>query len=265
MAEDGIIADTIRITEPYFEDIPSEGADVYCTVLVKGLTLSRKPTPEILNQEFAAAGLSDGCLSIREFQHESEWGCALVAGIVLNILAYLLVQWSLPIIAVKYGWMFFLCLIVLVLFLGKVFRNSSRHISVFCRNGKEVSIVQGTLGRFGSNVSGVHTKWRQPLKPEMLETWAETCIKRARVRAEKIATELGVRIIGIHSYIEEHSLPPDTYSSPPSMGGRVRMTSQLRSAEPMSWDVDSSSRVRMGICVHVTYRVVNADGLNGVA
>jgi len=250
-----IHTETVTIIEEQMQDIKSNGADIRCSIAVNG-RLTGTPEPvAALRKSLMDGGHGPDCIRIESMTHSSSnesIGCTAVVAIVAFGVAFSKgekLDIFLPVIVLGgvalmgYFWWFN--------------RTTTCSFRIHCKDSDAVERTHQKLGE-NTKFQVMNTDWRYEVDPSALTSWAEKCIQRAHVRAEKVAEALGVKLDGVHSYEETHSLPRNNYT-PDFGGGTPAMervpAARMRTMDSLAPDNGPSDAERGGLGVIVRYRI----------
>jgi hypothetical protein len=176
---DIVPADTITIVERQFQDMKSSGADVKCSVLLRG-RISGTPQPVAeLRKRLTDAGLSSDCIRIDDLTYNSNtaeaFGCLFVLGIIAGSLAFSKgADMAMVVPAVAFA--------VLAIWCAYWFYNRTTvcNFKVVCKNSPAVEVAHKFIAE-NSDFQVSSTEWRYEIDAGLLTDWAEKCIERANV------------------------------------------------------------------------------------
>jgi hypothetical protein len=264
------IPDTITITEYHFLDIKSNGADVECSTTAHTGRESTPPLVKAVAKELSAIGVKESALSVTNLSRSNDIiGCAgglLVFAAVISAIALesrgIKIETAAP---------YMLAAAIVIMGLAWHFgRQTTCSFKITCADNETVDRLQQLLSEKFQKVTLLSTAWRYDVPSKTLAEWADQCIERANARAARVATALGVQIIGVHSYEEKHELPQRHYSSDHGAPAMARS----RAAAPYEMKGGGSARVgsyvaegqeRSGAHVRIEYRVTNYRAVEGPA
>jgi hypothetical protein len=243
-----LVPDTISITEDHRDEIRSHGADVVVKLSRTGG--ARRPAAALAatRRHLEHAGALAESITTKYMQRESvSWLPPLIAAPVAVGIFVLL--HSAELAAGFFG-------AVLLLALVGGFRwlaSTTVGLSIRCPDEAAVGrVLDATATRAGLDVESV--SWRYDIDPTTRDTMVERCIERANVRAACVAQGLGVEILGIHSYVEQHEIPQTAYS-PPRAAVAMRAKGSFAAASALPAFGPLSSTERVGVTITVQYRV----------
>lgn len=193
---------TITVTERHLSEVRSAGADVFVSIEERRAGSKTSGRVVDLRRSLEKRGLTEQDMML-EGAESSSWawipipfavgcGAAALASDTLRLAA-------LPAAA---G----LVVIALILSLMKLGTLTAR-LKIRCADAERVNAVLDTVLTF----PGAHTQsiaWRFETDPDAREAWTAEAVRRAQRRAERIASELKVRIVGVHALHEDCETPP---------------------------------------------------------
>lgn len=208
-------ADTITIVEHQTQEMKSTGADIRCAISLIGKLTGTPEVVTALRKALIDGGHATDCLSVESMTHSNEgtaFGCMTAA--VVGVCAFAFskgarMDYVVPaaviggaIIAGIFWW---------------TNRTTSCAFRITCKDSEAVSRTHAKLGE-NSKFQVTSTDWRYEIDSSTFTNWAEKCIQRANVRAEKVAAALGVKLDGVHSYEEDQELPRNYHTPEVSSG-----------------------------------------------
>lgn len=244
--------DTITITERRFEDIESRGADVRISLDELGRGARTSGRVATFRALLAQRGFTEGDITVQGVSRSSVAWPALPLGIVaLVVVLFTVRSWLWAGAAVLGSVLLHAALRALKLGATTV------TLSVRCADSARVGEVLDAALEAGATVELVG--WIYESSPVRRETWAVDAIERANVRAARVAEALGVRVVGVHAYREQHTEPEPSYTppgavAPPASKSRVGAASI---SESLGTPV---GRERAGVVVEIEYRVARRQG-----
>ncbi len=250
-----IHTETVTIIEEQMQDIKSNGAEIRCSISMNGRMTGTPEPVAALRKALIDGGHTSDCIRIEGMTHSSSnesIGCTAIMVLVACGAAFskgAQLEVFLPVILIggaavmAYFWWFN--------------RTTTCSFRIHC---KDSAAVERTHQKLGENIKFqvLNTDWRYEVDSAALTGWAEKCIQRAHLRAEKVAEALGVKLDGVHSYEESHSLPRNNYT--PDFGGGAPAMARMavaRRATLDSYEPDNgpSDAERGGLGVIVRYRI----------
>ena len=201
--------DTITLVESWHQDLRSDGADLKLTMTQKTSHPELGALPSLLDIDPEQITI-DNVTS-----HREDVGCLVTGGVLSSVIGGVgLYAFSggepVSILGPLAGWLLFIAILCVVLRRP----NYTARVSIRCDTSDEVYRITSRAGDI-EHMNLSSTQWRYTIDAEQKGDWTELCIKKARERAQRIARALDVRIIGVHHYHEQFSLPNQHYSSAP--------------------------------------------------
>lgn len=244
--------DTITITERRFEDIESRGADVRISLdeLTRGARTSGRLAA--FRARVAQRGFTEGDITVQGVSRNSVAWLAVPLGIIALIVVLFTVRSWVWVGAVVLGSVL-LHAALSALKLG----GTTVTLLVRCADSARVGQALDAAHEAGATVDMVG--WIYESSPVRREAWAVEAIERANVRAARVAEALGVRLVGVHAYREQHTEPEPSFTppgavAPPASKSRVASASL---GESLGTPV---GRDRAGVVVEIEYRVARRPG-----
>ncbi|MFT3773346.1 MAG: SIMPL domain-containing protein [Minicystis sp.] len=242
------IPDTITVTEQHFEEIRSTGADVRLTASESGLGKGSSGRIAALRKMLGEKGFAEDDIMLHGVDR-TPWGwIAIPLGIAVSF--GVLFALGLNAALLSAGIFVLVYMLLAALELGTV----TATYQVRCADAERVSRLLEALFDFGADVQSI--TWRYDIVPAVRSEWTARAIERAKGRADRIAAALGVRILGVHAFDEEHRAPQVT--APPPVVMAVK-SERARAGKAMSvgesLGAAPSNAERAGVVVNVRYRV----------
>lgn len=257
-----VLPDTITIDEYHYLDIKSEGADIECRVSER---VGKGPIPGILSRVKASlreAGFAEDVLSVRNLRKDNEtFGCVTTVAVIAVIAGTALAHSEKMDVASTLAGLT-ICAAVAVGLAWVFARRTECTFKIRCKDSESVGRTHKLLSSF-QPITILSTEWRYEVQSEALSDWADKCIRRANVRAQRVAKALGVQIVGIFSYEEKHELPKRHYTpeNAPLEAAAPRRASYAKVAQtpppPDLQALDVGGDSRAGAHVSIRYRVAN--------
>ncbi|APR83406.1 Hypothetical protein A7982_08755 [Minicystis rosea] len=239
--------DTITITEEHFEDIRSAGADVRLSASESGFGAASSGRIAAVRGLLGEHGFPEQDISLQGIDH-TPWAWIVIPVGMLASFIVLGAFGARSTAGVVFGFAL-LYAIVAAAKLGTV----SATLQVRCGNAERVSRLIDVALSAGVDVQA--TVWRYDIAPPDRSAWTRQAIARARARADEIAAALGVRILGVHAFHEEHVTPRPSYPAlavPPVRKAESKARLSKTVGESLG---DASGVDRAGVTVTVRYRV----------
>jgi hypothetical protein len=242
-----LVPDTISITEEHRGETKSHGADVLLKLSRTGLARRHAAALEATRRHLDQAGVPAKAISTKYVQREAiGWLPPLVAAPVA-IGVFLL--WH---SAVGAAGLFGVVLLVALVGGFRWLATTTVGLGILCTDEVAVGrVLDVSAAKARLEVEAV--SWRYDIDPVTRDTMVERCIERANARAEQVARGLGVEILGIHSYVEDHQLPQTAYS--PAAVAVPRAKGHGATASGMAAFGSMSNTERVGVTITVQYRV----------
>ena len=257
--------DLITIVEYHFQDIHGTGADVECEVIGRAI---QGPLPSVISEIREALkdqNFDETAMNIGYFQKASRngWWSLLVIFGVLGLLAGIpLVVTFGGITESKAFWVWGAIITIATAILVWAPSKVRCSFRIRCDQKSAVERIYSVLQSNFPKVTILRAHPRFNVESAILADWALKCIERANVRAQGVAKALGVRILGVYSYEEDHTLPKNHYTpGQVSMPAMSRVRGNNRSYMS-NFTNDYSEQSRAGASIRIQYRIENPAKLD---
>lgn len=152
---------------------------------------------------------------------------------------------------------------------GTIMKTSqaSYRLKVHCAKLEALPSVLGVITS-QKNTALSHIEWGYPDEEALKDQWLEECVAKAHAKAHKVASGLGVKLAGVHSFTEEHSDPEAVRPDFPALEAMAMRKAagmeRARVAED-EFGLDVTHAKMLGLRVTVEFRVSGYEGGEGNA
>ncbi len=242
--------DTLTVTEHFYDDLRSTGADVRIKVSERSLGARSSQRVAALRARLVARGFAEGEVMLEDIDHTPWAWIAIPFAFVAPIPTWIRTEAILPALAAA-GAFVLLYLVLRAAKLGSV----TATLKVRCADTARAGVAIDEALSSGAELGPIG--WRYDVPATSAGDWAELCAARASARATRLAEALGVRIVGVHAVHEEHTLPQTSYTVPlaPVMAAPPSKARLGGGALSESLGAAPSTTQRAGLRLTVAYRV----------
>lgn len=133
--------------------------------------------------------------------------------------------------------------------------EASYSLRVHCARLEAVGDVVGVIGS-QKNITLQGIRWGYGDTGELRDRWLEDCARQAHDKAKKVASALGVKLTGVHSFAETYlDSEAEDVRSPRSGDMEFAMARARHVASPVDLGMDVSHAKTVHLQVRVDYRV----------
>jgi hypothetical protein len=199
----------ITVTERQLAEVRSTGADVFVSISERRAGAATSGRIVELRRALQKRGVTDADVMLEGIEKSSWAWIPIPFAIACGFAALFSDDLRSHALKAAAG----LVILSLLLAFARLGSMSAR-LKVRGANAERVNAILDTLFAFsGADIQSI--AWRYETDAEAREAWTAEAVARARRRAERIATELGVQIIGVQALHEDCEPPPRGEGAPP--------------------------------------------------
>lgn len=133
--------------------------------------------------------------------------------------------------------------------------TASYRLKIRCADLEKLADILGIVtSQKNTEISSLG--WLYPDDDARRASWLDDCLRRANAKAARVASGLGIQIVGVHRFVENFSDPEKPELRPVSYV-RARKTPEPMTAEDLGLEVSHVKRVQLH--VSVDFRVSGYD------
>jgi len=199
----------ITVTERQLAEVRSSGADVFVSISERRAGAATSGRIAELRRALQKRGVADADVMLEGIE-KSSWAWIPIPFAIACGFAALFSHDLRPHALKAAAGLVILSLILAFARLGSM----SARLKIRGATAERVNAILDTIFAFsGADIQSI--AWRYETDAEAREAWTAEAVARARRRAERIASELGVQIIGVQALHEDCEPPPRGEGLPP--------------------------------------------------